>query len=341
VLAWSASGIYVVLPDEQAIVLRFGAIAASTSPGLHYHWPWPIESVYTPKVTRENQLDIGYRLSSTGPRDETRESLSLTGDENIIDVDFTVYWRIGDASAFLFNVQNPGGQVDATIRSVAESAMREVVGKSSIGPILTTDRAAIQDQIKELTQGTLNAYGAGIIVTRVQLQKADPPAQVLQAYRDVQVARTDQERMRNEAEAYANKAVPEGRGTAARILRQAEGYKQQVTKLAHGESRRFIAVQEQYKKAPEVTRERIYIDTMESILAGVNKVIVDNVRSPGVVLYLPLPELRRPLGAAPPSGVDDRQRRPQPETGQTPFVPLAQLPSRVLISTGLQMVAKE
>jgi len=295
VAVWLASGIYVVDPDEQGVVLRFGAFVGRTTPGINYHLPWPIESVATPKVTRENQLNVGYRLGSAdGSRDVPEESLMLTGDENIIDINFTVFWVIKDAAQFLFNVQNPDGQLDGTIKAVAESAMREVVGKNQIEPILTADREPIQDEVRGLMQRILDSYGAGVTVTRVQMQKADPPAQVLEAYRDVQAARTDQDRMRNEAEAYANKIVPEARGQAARVIQQAEGYKQQVTAEAQGEAARFISVYDEYKKAPDVTRRRIYLDTMRDILAGTNKVILDGKNSSSVLPYLPLPELKQP-----------------------------------------------
>ena len=293
VLVWAMSGIYVVDPDEQGVVLTFGAFVGTTPPGINYHLPWPIQSVETPKVTRENQLNIGYRLGSAeGGRDVPEESLMLTGDENILDINFTVFWVIHNASAFLFNVQSPDGQLDGTIKAVAESAMREVVGKNQIEPILTADREPIQDEVRDLMQRILDSYGAGITVTRVQMQKADPPAQVIEAYRDVQAARTDQDRMRNEAEAYANKVVPEARGQAARVVQQAEGYKQQVTAEAQGEAARFISIYDEYKKAPDVTRRRIYLDTMRDIFADMNKVIVDNKGGSGVVPYLPLPELR-------------------------------------------------
>jgi membrane protease subunit HflK len=297
VVVWLASGFYIVNPDEQGVVLRFGAFDRSTAPGINYHFPWPIETAQTPQVTRENQLNVGYILprqstNTEATRDVPEESLMLTGDENIVDINFTVFWVIKDASAFLFNVENPSTD-DATIKAVAESAMREVVGKNQIEPILTANREPIQEEVRALMQRILDSYNAGVTVTRVQMQKADPPAQVLEAYRDVQAARTDQDRMRNEAEAYANKVVPEARGGAARIVQQAEGYKQQVVAQAQGEAQRFISVYDQYKKAPDVTRRRIYLETMQDILANMNKVIVDNKGGQGVVPYLPLPELRQ------------------------------------------------
>ncbi|HMI97309.1 MAG TPA: FtsH protease activity modulator HflK [Micropepsaceae bacterium] len=310
VAVWLMSGIYVVDPDEQGVVTRFGAFVGRTTPGINYHLPWPIESVATPPVTRENQLNIGYRVgNSEGARDIPEESLMLTGDENIIDTNFTVFWVIKDAAAFLFNVENPDNQLDGTVKAVAESAMREVVGKNQIEPILTANREPIQDEVRDLMQRMLDAYQAGVTVTRVQMQKADPPAQVIESYRDVQAARTDQDRMRNEAEAYANKVVPEARGQAARIIQQAEGYKQQVTAEAQGEAARFISIYDQYKKAPDVTRRRIYLDTMRDVLGDMNKVIVDNKGGSGVVPYLPLPELKQGTPVRPGAPVADATAR--------------------------------
>jgi len=296
-VVWLLSGVYVVNPDEQGVVLRFGAFNRVTTPGINYHLPWPVESVETPQVTRENQLNVGYLVPRNAGNDTVRdvpeESLMLTGDENIVDINFTVFWVIQNAGDFLFNVQNLGTTQDLTIRAAAESAMREVVGRNSIEPILTANREPIQEEVRGLMQRILDSYAAGVTVTRVQMQKADPPAQVLEAYRDVQAARTDQDRMRNEAEAYANRIVPEARGGAARIVQQAEGYKQQVTAQAQGEAQRFVSVYDQYKRAPEVTRRRIYLETMQDILANMNKVILDNRAGQGVVPYLPLPELQR------------------------------------------------
>jgi membrane protease subunit HflK len=298
VVVWLLSGVYVVNPDEQGVVLRFGAFNRVTTPGINYHLPWPVESVETPQVTRENQLNVGYTVPRAGGnteavRDVPEESLMLTGDENIVDINFTVFWVIQNAGDFLFNVQNLGTQQDLTIRAAAESAMREVVGRNQIEPILTANREPIQEEVRGLMQRILDSYKAGVTITRVQMQKADPPAQVLEAYRDVQAARTDQDRMRNEAEAYANRVVPEARGGAARIIQQSEGYKQQVTAQAQGEAQRFIAVFDQYKRAPDVTRRRIYLETMQDVLGNMNKVILDNRSGQGVVPYLPLPELQR------------------------------------------------
>jgi membrane protease subunit HflK len=294
VVVWLLSGIYSVGADEQGVVLRFGKFVARTGPGINYHLPWPIETVLTPKVTRENQIDIGYHQLDNGQTEDVeQESLMLTGDENIVDVNFTVFWVIKDAAAYLFNVQNP----NQAIKAVAESAMREVVGQNNIEPILTQDREPVQIQVRELMQKTLDSYGAGVTITRVQMQKADPPSEVIQAYRDVQAARADQERMRNEGEAYANKVIPEARGRAAQIVQNAQAYKQQVTAEAAGGAKRFLAVLGAYRKAPQVTRRRIYLETMSKILGETDKVVIDESASHGVVPYLPLPSLKHSRGS--------------------------------------------
>lgn len=289
VVVWLLSGIYSVGADEQGVVLRFGNFVARTGPGINYHLPWPIETALTPKVTRENQIDIGNRRLEEGQIEEVpEESLMLTGDENIVDVNFTVFWVIKDAAAYLFNVQNP----DAAIKAVAESAMREVVGQNQIEPILTQDREPVQVEVRELMQKALDSYGAGVTITRVQMQKADPPSEVIAAYRDVQAARADQERLRNEGEAYANKVIPEARGLAAKIVQGAEAYKQQVIAEAAGDAKRFLSVYNAYKKAPEVTRRRIYLETLSGIMGETNKIVIDGNVGKGVVPYLPLPALQ-------------------------------------------------
>ena len=226
-VVWLLSGIYFVSPDEQGVVLRFGRFVASTPPGINYHLPWPIETVETPKVTRENQINIGYRTSSDDtdqPGDVPEESLMLTGDENIVDVNFTVFWVIKDAGAYLFNVENP----PAAIKAVAESAMREVVGQNQIEPILTQDREPVQDAVRELMQKTLDSYGAGVTITRVQMQKVDPPEQVLDAYRDVQAARADQERCATRPKAMPTRSSPKRAAAPRKIVQDAEAYQQQV-----------------------------------------------------------------------------------------------------------------
>lgn len=300
-IGWSFSGFYRVQPDEQGVVLRFGKFVKLTQPGLNYHLPVPIESAITPKVTRVNRIDIGLknnvqssgfgRSTRTSAQDVPEESLMLTGDENIVDVDFAVFWVINDASKFLFNIQNPVN----TVKEVAESAMREIVGRSDIQPILTGARAKTEAAVQELIQNTLNEYNSGISITQVQLQKVDPPIQVIDAFRDVQAARADQERLRNEAEAYANRVIPEARGDAARITQAAEAYKQQTVAQAIGQAARFKLVYDEYRKAPGVTRERMFLETMERVFKDKNKVIIDNKigGGQGVVPYLPLNELTK------------------------------------------------
>jgi modulator of FtsH protease HflK len=289
-------------PDELGIVLRFGKYVRQLPPGLNFRWPYPIEQVELPKVTRINRIEIGMRGSSgtrdasSTIRDVPEESLMLTGDENIVDVDFVVFWRIANAPDYLFNIQNPEG----TVKDVAESAMREIVGQSDIEPILTEARAKTEAEVQELMQKILDSYGAGVQVTQVQLQKVDPPAQVIDAFRDVQAARADQERLQNEAQAYANRIIPEARGEAERILQAAQGYRDQVIALAKGDASRFIQVYEQYKKAPDVTRQRIFIETMQKVLGGTDKVIIDKT-GPGVVPFLPLSEFTK-KPAAPAEG---------------------------------------
>ena len=215
-----------------------------------------------------------------------RHRLDHSDHENIVDVDFVVFWRIANAPDYLFNIQNPEG----TVKAVAESAMREIVGQSDIEPILTEARAKTEADAQELMQKILDSYGAGVQVTQVQLQKVDPPAQVIDAFRDVQAARADQERLQNEAQAYANRIIPEARGEAERILQSAQCYRDQVIAEAQGQGDRFTKVYEQYKKAPDVTRQRIFIETMEKVLGGADKVIVDDKAGPGVVPFLPLSE---------------------------------------------------
>jgi membrane protease subunit HflK len=301
---WLASGTYIVTASEQGVVLRFGAVVGTTGPGLNYHLPWPIESVYTPNVMAVNQTTIGYR-TGTEAGDEGQagdvpdESLMLTGDENIVDVNFTVNWKIKDAAAYLFNVDNGynGTSSNDTIKAVAESAMREVVGQNQIEPIMTSSRELIQESVRDLMQKTLDMYNAGVFITSVQMQKVDPPEDVRGAYLDVQKALADQDRMRNEAEAYANKIIPQARGQAAHIVQDAEAYRQQAIANATGEAKRFLAVLAEYKKAPDVTRRRMYIETMTSVLGSMNKVIVDD-SAKGVVPYFQLPNMVKPQGSA-------------------------------------------
>ena len=294
VVLWLASGFYRVLPDEQGVVLRFGEWVSTTEPGLNYHLPSPIESVLTPRVTRINRIDVGYTSGgdigrSNVTRDMPAESLMLTGDENIIDIDFQVFWIIKDAGEYLFNVQNP----EVAIKAAAEGAMREVVGETPIQLVLAEGRQQVEVHTRELLQSILDSYKAGVSVREVKLQKVDPPEAVIDAFRDVQRARADLERQRNEAEAYANDIIPRARGEAERVLQEAHAYKQQTVAEAEGEAARFLSVYVEYARNKDVTSRRIYIETMQQIFAGMNKVIIDDSAGSGVVPYLPLPELRR------------------------------------------------
>ena len=290
---WAFSGLYRVLPDEQGVVLRFGKFASTTQPGLNYHIPYPIETVLTPKVTKVNRIDIGFRAASdtgrtAGVDDVSEESLMLTGDENIVNIDFSVFWVIKDAGKFLFKIQSPV----ETVKAAAETAMREVVAKSRLQPILTEGRSKIENETQDIIQSLLDEYESGIQITQVQTQKADPPDQVIDAFRDVQAARADMERSKNEAEAYQNDVIPRARGDAAKILQEAEAYKKKVVALAEGEASRFLAIYNEYKNAKQVTQERMYLETMEKVLADIDKVIIDR-KAGGVVPYLPLPELTK------------------------------------------------
>ena len=293
---WLASGLYRVLPDEQGVVLRFGKFVKTTQPGLNYHIPFPVESVLTPKVTKVNRIDIGFRSerdsgfsSSGGVADVPQESLMLTGDENIVNIDFSVFWVIKDAGKFLFKIQSPV----ETVKAAAETAMRQVIAKSKLQSILTEGRSSIEIETQDIIQAILDEYNSGIQVTQVQTQKADPPDQVIDAFRDVQAARADMERSKNEAEAYANDVIPRARGEAAKIMQAAEAYKQKVVAASEGEASRFVSIFNEYDKAKEVTQERMYLETMEKVLADIDKVIIDKKAGSGVVPYLPLPELKK------------------------------------------------
>jgi len=294
VLLYVASGLYRVLPDEQGVVLRFGKYVHTTQPGLHYHLPLPFERALTPKVTKVNRVDVGFRPASDSGRSSgvgnvPEESLMLTGDENIVDINYSVFWVIKDAQKFLFNIQSP----IETVKATSETAMREVIAKNEIQTILTEGRSNIELEVQDITQKILDEYGSGIQITQVQTQQADPPAQVIDAFRDVQAARADRERAKNEAEAYANDVIPRARGEAEQVLQQAEAYKKEVVAKAEGEASRFLAIYNEYKNAKQVTQERMYLETMEKVLADIDKVIIDKDSGSGVVPYLPLPELKK------------------------------------------------
>ena len=329
---WLASGFYRVLPDEVGIVLRFGAYNRTTQPGLNYHLPSPIESVLTPSVTRVNRTEIGYRSGETeagreaAARQVPEEALMLTGDENIVDINFTVFWVIKDAKAYLFNIRDP----ELTVKSASESAMREVVGETPIAQALAEGRAKIEASTQTLLQSILDSYGSGIEITQLQLQRVDPPAEVIDAFRDVQAALADRARLRNEAETYRNGIIPGARGDAVQIEQQAEAYRLATVARAQGDAARFLSVYHAFKVAQDVTLERLYLETMEEVLKNSNKVIIDKSAQGGngVLPYLPLPALGSggikpgaPLpgnspGAAMPGG--GAQSQPSDATTSTP-----------------------
>ncbi len=301
---WGVTGFYRVQPDQQGVQLLFGKWdGRTTQPGLHYWFPSPIGEVQTPSVERINRVDIGFRGASesdrvTSQRDVPKESLMLTGDQNIADVDLAVLWRIRDAGDFLFNIRAP----EDTVKKAAESAVREVVGQTQLEALLTGGRQQVEQTTRDLLQEILDSYGAGILIQGVQLQKVDPPSPVIDAFNDVQRARQDKERLQNQAEAYANRIVPTARGEAAKIIEDANAYRERVTKEAEGEAEKFVQIYEAYKTAPEVTRRRMYLETIRDVIGGANKVIIDQdsqgAATQGVVPYLPLNELRRNGAAA-------------------------------------------
>ena len=345
-LLWLASGLYRIQPDEQGVVLRFGAYNRTDLPGLNYHLPWPVESVLRPAVTRINRTEIGYRTTSgdgridsgrdQAGRDVLAESLMLTGDENIIDIDVAVFWRIRDASAFLFNTRNP----QVTVKSVAESTMREVVGRTPIQPALTELRASIETDVLKETQAILDHYGAGVEITQVQLQKVDPPAAVVESFRDVQRANTDAERMRNEAQAYQNDIVPRARGEAARITAEAEGARQASIAEATGQTQRFLSVLGAYSLAREVTMQRMYLETMQEILGHSSTLVIDE-KFKGLMPLLPLTERNgQPSGQTPGSSPSSSGSAGSSQSGASGFgggvpPPLSSAPSRGPIIRGV------
>jgi membrane protease subunit HflK len=295
VLAWLLSGFYKVQPDQQGVVLRFGEWVRTTSPGLNWRVPFPIESVDTPSVEQINSIDVGFRAvgasgRTTSNRDVEEESLMLTGDQNIIDIDFTVQWKIADAGKYLFEIRDP----DATVKIAAESAMREIIGRTDIQPALTEARGDVEAKTKILLQSILDEYEAGIEITELRLQDVAPPPPVKDAYDDVQRSQQDRDRLRNEAEAYRNDILPRAKGEAEQMIQGAEAYKERLINEADGEAQRFVSVYDAYAQNPEVARRRMYLETMQKVLSQSDKVILDkNAGGGGAVPYLPLNELRR------------------------------------------------
>ena len=279
---WAFSSFYTVKPEEKSVELFLGEFSSVGNPGLNFA-PWPLVTYEVLPVTREQteSIGIGGRGSDAG--------LMLTGDENIVDIDFEVVWNINDPSEYLFNLRDP----QQTIRAVSESAMREIIAQSELAPILNRDRGVIAVRLQELIQSTLDSYESGINIVRVNFDRADPPEQVIDAFREVQAAEQERDRLEKQADAYANRVLAQARGEAAQALETAEAYRAQVVNGATGEASRFGAILNEYRKAPEVTRKRMYLETMEEVLGRVDKVIIDETGGSGVVPYLPLNELRK------------------------------------------------
>ncbi|HFD81085.1 MAG TPA: FtsH protease activity modulator HflK [Gammaproteobacteria bacterium] len=288
VVVWLFSGIYIVDAGKQGVVLRFGAYSETTLPGPHWHIPYPIEQVEVVDVAQRRFVEIGYRSGGSGQASVVvpREALMLTQDENIVNVQFAVQYQVSDARQYLFDVRDP----NAVLKQVAESAIREVVGHSDMDFVLGEGRAEVVNQTRALMQKTLDTYKSGLMVSDVNLQDAQPPEEVQAAFSDAIKAREDKERLKNEAEAYANEIVPKARGAAARKIQESEGYKEALIAKAEGEASRFDQLLTAYRKAPEVTRKRLYLETMESVLEKTGKVIVDTEGS-GNLMYLPLDQL--------------------------------------------------
>ncbi|MFQ5625078.1 MAG: FtsH protease activity modulator HflK [Methyloligellaceae bacterium] len=280
---WLMNSFYTVSPEEEGVVLRFGKYVRSTPPGLHFII-WPVETVEMPKVQEENQLNFG--LSSRGG---SPEGLMLAGDQNIVDIKFTVLWKISDAQKFVFNVRNP----ERLVRVVAESAMREIVGRTQGDQVRTQGRLKAQNQVLALIQDTLDTYGSGIRITAVKLEKADPPPSVIDAFEEVQRAEQNQNKFIRQAEQYRNKLLGEARGKSSKIVEDAKAYKARVVNEAEGEAQRFISVYNEYSKAKDVTRKRLFLETLEQVYSQTNKVIIEKGQSSGVVPYLPLPEIAK------------------------------------------------
>ncbi|HJU49837.1 MAG TPA: FtsH protease activity modulator HflK [Pseudogulbenkiania sp.] len=289
------SGIYKVQPDEQGVILRFGKWVDTTGPGLHYHLPWPVEALVLPKVTQINQIRLAnWYDGMAAEATDSREKQMLTGDENIVEADCVVYWRIKDAGLFLFKVKNP----ETALRVAAESALREAVSRTPIQAVMSNRRQQVADVARTLLQQWLDQEQAGILVTQLQLQRVDPPSAVIDAFNDVQRARADQERARNEAQAYSNDVLPKARGEADRIQQEAQAYKSQVVNLAQGEAKRFDSVYQSYAQAKDVTAWRLYLESMDEVLKKAGKVIIDSSGKgvSGVVPYMQLQDKAKVAG---------------------------------------------
>ena len=287
---WGVSGFYRVQPDEQGVELLFGKYVKTTQPGLNYWFPAPVGEVIRPKVTQTNQVTVGFRGSGNNIREVPQESHVLAGDQNIADIQFVVQWRIREAGNFLFNMRDP----EATVKAAAESALREVVGRNPLQAVMTNQRDLIAQQSRDLLQSIMDTYNAGVTILDMRIQKADPPKEVIDAFNDVQRAKQDEERLRNEALAYRNDIVPRAKGDAARLVQNATAEKEKLVKEAEGQAARFTAFYQTYAANKDITTRRMYIETMQEILSKSQKIIIDEKsKGSGVIPYLPLPEIGR------------------------------------------------
>ncbi len=288
ILFWLLTGFYTVQPDEQALVLRFGKYDRTSGPGLHYHMPAPVEKLFKVKVTKINSVTVGYRSLGSDISPRTEESLMLTGDENIVDINFEVQWRVKDAYSYLFNVRDNISQ-NSTVKTAAESSMRAVIGKTDIAVALAEGRSGIEEESKDLLQEILDDYSFGVEVVRLQLLKVDPPSQVIDAFKDVQTAKLEKEKIINQAQSFRNDIIPKARGDAQKIIEEAMAYKSEVVEQAKGRSQRFLKLYREYSKARDITRKRIYIDTMKEVFSKANVTVMDGKSSnTGVMPYMPI-----------------------------------------------------
>lgn len=290
-IAWLATGFFTVDPQEQAVIQRFGKIHSVVGPGPHYRLPYPIDTAIKEKVTAVRRIEIGFRTIEQGPparyRQVKKESLMLTGDENIVDVQFTVQYKIIDLISYLFNITEPS----ETVRAAAESAMRTSIGHTTVDNALTTGKGNIETTTKQLLQEILDSYGAGVHVENVKLQDVHPPVQVQEAFKDVASAKEDREKMINEAEGYRNNLIPKARGEAIQVINDAQAYAEKTVLIAQGKAKRFDSIYEEYKQAKDITRQRISLETMEDILPQVNKVVADPSVGKNFIPFLPIDKL--------------------------------------------------
>lgn len=286
---WGFSGFYIVQPDEQGVELLFGRYVKTTQPGVNYWPPAPIGSVLRPKVTQTNQITIGFRGSPGNIREVPQESHILTGDQNIVDIQFVVQWRIADAGDYLFSMRDP----EATVKVAAESALRETVGSNPLTAVITNQRDQLAQQAREHLQSIMDGYKAGVTILDLRIQKADPPKEVIDAFNDVQRAKQDAERLENEALAYRNDIIPRAKGDAARLVQNATAEKERLVKEAEGQAARFTAFYQTYVANKDITTRRMYLEAMQEVLSKSDKIIMDSKGGPGVVPYLPLPEIQK------------------------------------------------